>query len=156
MVGAIAILVVALVLIIMSTKKARKKRYVTADGKLQPYNWPARARIGGMKNFSELKDLESAINDSPVMWVRLDWDEQTAYLMFREQDPAKQEAELRAAVEGMGLTVEEFLDMDALERELDLKMTDENGNRLVVSPTALAEAERKAREKGDPLARWKR
>ena len=148
MVGAIVIIVVALVLVFMSTKRAKKSMPVTRDGKLEGYRWPAEAYVGGIRNFSDLKRLETAINDSPYMWSRIDFDESLVYVMFREQDPAKEEELLRGVVEATGFTLDRFPDKKALAERLDLQMLEADGQRPPLSPTQLAklEAEAKKRE----------
>ncbi len=153
MVGAIAIIIVALVLIVMSSKRAKKSMPITRDGKLEGYRWPGEAYVGGIKNFSDLKRLETAINDSPYMWSRIDFDENLVYVMFREQDPEKEEALLRKTVEGEGFTLDKFLDMAALEERLDLQMKDAQGRDIALSPTQLAklEAEAKKKREGSPF-----
>lgn len=146
MVVAIVIVVIALVLIFGSSKRAKKSMPVTKDGKFEGYKWPAEAYVGGIGNFSDLKRLETAINDSPYMWSRIDFDESLIYLMFREQDPAREEELLRTVIEGEGFTLERFLDMDALEERLDEQMREAREQGLVLSPTQLAKMEQAARK----------
>ena len=152
MIGALIIIVVAFVLIAFSQRRQRDLRRAEAQATATQGNfkWPAEAYIGGIKNFSDMKKLETAINDRKEMWARIDFDENLAYLMFREQDPAKQEALLTQVTDELGFTVERFVDMDEIEERLDEEA------KSVASPTQLAQAERAARLKDDPLERWKR